>query len=194
MSNDNTTAGEEKIMALAAEMPREVMPDRDLWPAIAASMDDGHGRQRAAGSTHWLARAAAVVLLVGASSGMTWLMLENNGSTAGPGQGTAELTFQPVSGSIGSQYTLGPDFQDARDSLVGKLDEELLRLPPDTRAEVEQNMQVIRAAIAEINKALAEEPDNALLQELLISTYSEELAIMRKVDVIANAAMHRTDI
>jgi len=189
-----TDKHEEQILKVADDLPTEVMPEKDLWPGIAAAIE----QQDQAGTNHgwprWAAQAAAVLLLVGASSGMTWIMLQDGAGSDPAMVDNGELTFQPVSGSFGSQYSLGPDFQDARSTLASKLDEELERLPPATRAEVEKNMATIRAAISEINKALANDPDNALLQELLISSYSEELAIMRKVDVIATAAMRRTDI
>lgn len=190
MTTDNN---DDPIIAMAQELPKEVMPQNDLWPGIATAIAEQEQSRRSSRWPRWVAQAAAVLLLVGGSSGMTWLMLQDDaaGVTDPDNNG---LTFQPVSGSFGSQYTLGPDFQDARSNLASRLEEELTRLPPDTRAEVEKNMATIRAAISEINKALAEDPDNALLQELLISSYSEELAIMRRVDVIANAAMRRTDI
>ena len=56
------------------------------------------------------------------------------------------------------------------------------------------NLNTIRKAIQELNDALAEEPDNVLLQDLLLSTYHEEMALMRRVDGIANSAMRRDDI
>ena len=59
---------------------------------------------------------------------------------------------------------------------------------------VQKNMQVIRTAIDDINTALAEEPDNALLQKMLISTYRDELDLMMRVDGITSAAMRRGDI
>jgi len=104
------------------------------------------------------------------------------------------LIFEPVAGSFGSMYHLGPDYQDARRSLAAKVDEELGRLTPEERAEVQRNIAVIRTAIEDINKALAEEPDNALLQKLLLSTYREELDLMMRVDGITGAAMRRGDI
>lgn len=189
-----TDDNNDPITAMAQQLPQEVMPENDLWPGIAtaiAEQDESHSDYR---WPRWVAQAAAVLLLVGGSSGMTWLMLQDDAGSEMTVAGGDGLTFQPVSGSFGSQYSLGPDFQDARGNLASRLEEELQRLPPATRSEVEKNMATIRAAIAQINKALAEDPDNALLQELLISSYNEELAIMRKVDVIANEAMRRTDI
>ncbi len=204
MNDKRQHSSEDDVMALARRLDTEVQPGRDLWPGIEAAIGatagtkDGEGRGRSVQPAPprfgWFAQAAAVLLLVGASSALTWLAMQEDAATTALPPGGGELAFEPVSGSFGSQYTLGPDFQDARASLVERLDVELERLPEETRAEVEKNVAVIRAAIAEINRALADEPDNVLLQELLISAYSEEIAIMRKVDGITNSVMRRTDI
>jgi hypothetical protein len=106
----------------------------------------------------------------------------------------ATLEFEPVAGSFGSQYYLGPDFQDARSDLEAKLAQELDALPAEVRADVEQNLATIRAAMAELNKALDAEPDNRLLQDLLLSAYREELAVMKRVDGKASSVMRRNDI
>ncbi|MGB5345259.1 MAG: hypothetical protein WBN23_03750 [Woeseia sp.] len=183
------------IMKLAGAMPRAVQPERDLWPAIAQTINEGE-RLGGAGP-RWprlFAQAAAVLLLVGASSGLTWLAMQDRTAPDTLTASSQGLTFQPVSGSFGSQYMLGPDYQDARDELLARTDVELARLSPETRALVEQNMLTIRSAIDEINKALAAQPDNALLQELLINSYREELKILRQVDSIAGSVMRRTDI
>ena len=70
----------------------------------------------------------------------------------------------------------------------------LSRLTAEEREVVQKNIAVIRTAIDEINRALAQEPDNALLQKMLISTYREELDLMIRVDGITSAAMRRGDI
>ena len=99
-----------------------------------------------------------------------------------------------MSGSFGSQYNLGPDFQDARNDLATMLQDALQKLAPETRQEVEKNMAAIHQAIVEINRALDKQPDNALLQELLLSTYRQELALMSSVDGMTSFVMRRNDI
>ncbi|MEQ8206726.1 MAG: hypothetical protein RIA65_11160 [Woeseia sp.] len=196
MNNDEMTAREREVLKRAQGIATDVQPAHDLWPGIAAAIDVSE-RPVVHATRRWptmFAQAAAVLLLVGASSALTWVTMNNTDVAVQPVVSSGELTFEPVSGSFGSKYSFGPDFQDARDSLVVKLDQQLERLPAETRLEVEKNIDVIRAAIAEINKALAQEPDNVLLQELLLSTYSEELAMMQKVDGISHAVMRRTDI
>lgn len=183
----------DELMRAARALPRGVAPRRDLWPGIEHAITTG---ARTAG-WQWnrmFAQAAAVVLLVAGSSGVTWLALQEDAGTASQGPAGQPLVMEPVAGSFGSRYHLGPEFVDARNNLAAGLDRKLAQLPPETRLAVEKNFADIRAAISEINRALADEPDNALLQDLLLSAYREELSLMRKVDGIANSAMRRTDI
>jgi hypothetical protein len=184
------------LMAAARQLPRGIAPERDLWPGIAEAIDE----QREApsrGRPGWnrlFAQAAAVLLLVGGSSGVTWLAMKQDAPVVATEPSAEVLNFQPVSGSFGSQYHLGAEFVEARNNLEARLEEELKRLPPETRAEVEANLNTIRAAIVEINMALANEPDNALLQQLLVNAYRDELAVMSRVDGMASSIMRRNDI
>ena len=191
-SNDTSTgkpAGD-ALMAAAAALPKEIKPGRELWPGI---------EQALAGKQPWyrqgmFAQAAAVLLLVGASSGLTYLAVKDGSSPVSPVATGVERVFEPVSGSFGSRYTLGPDFLEARNALAERLESEMEKLSPESRAVVQKNLDAIHAAIVEINKALAEEPDNVLLQDLLLRTYHEEVALMQQVGGIRNSAMNRTDI
>ena len=188
---------DDDLMRMARGLATDVQPSRDLWPGIEAAIADTDGQADARPAVRWprlMAQAAAVLLLVGGSSMITWLTMQDAAGPAEQVAATDTLTFRPVSGSFGSDYSLGPDFTDARNNLVAKLDEELERLPPATRAEVEKNIATIRAAIAEINIALAKEPENVLLQQLLLRTYNEELSVMRKVDLLTTSVMRREDI
>ncbi len=89
---------------------------------------------------------------------------------------------------------MGRDYEDAWRVLAANLGDELDNLSPETRADVVANLEAIRQAISDINKALDEEPDNAHLQDLLLDTYRDELTLMNKVDGITRAAMRRGDI
>jgi hypothetical protein len=191
----------DELMLAARSLPAGISPGRDLWPGIAGAIESREREARRAAASRgrpgWnriFAQAAAVVLLVGGSSGVTWLAMKQDAQQAQTAPSVETLSFQPAAGSFGSQYHLGPEFLDARNDLASRLDEELARLSPATRTEVEANLQTIRAAIVEINLALAEEPDNALLQQLLMNAYRDELAVMSRVDGMASSVMRRSDI
>jgi hypothetical protein len=191
--NDTDDNNFDDLMTAAADLATEVKPGRDLWPGIEQAITKPARPARTMWNTVW-AQAAAVLLLVGGSSGLTYLALTDNGDVMTPVAGAPRLVFESASGSFGSQYNLGPDYLDAQRDLAGRLDDELAHLTPEVRDAVETNIAAIRTAIAEINVALAEDPDNVLLQELLLSTYREELTLMKQVNGIGLSAMRRGDI
>ena len=183
---------DEELMEMAAKLPTEVAPDRDLWPDIELAINEPARPQRNAWNSVW-AQAAAVLLLVGGSSLVTWFVMQDE-NVPPTVISSSDLFLEPVSTDFGGVYSLGNDYIDARGEVADQLDSKLASLDPDTRTAVENNLQTIRDAIADINNQLAAEPDNALLQELLLSTYQEEMSLLVKVDSIANAAMRRDDI
>ena len=194
MSREDEKQAEDALMAKAAGLPAGISPARDLWPGIEMAITGPAVRGRSAWNTVW-AQAAAVVLLVGGSSGLTYLAVTGGEDPTVPMVAApAELVFEPVDASFGSQYTLGPDYIDARRVLTGNLDRELDRLAPEAREEVLSNMQTIRKAIDDINRALADDPDNALLQRMLLNTYRDELSLMMQIDGITREMMNRGDI
>lgn len=187
---------DDELMALAANLPKEVAPSKDLWPGIEQAITRPQREHRNPWGTVW-AQAAAVVLLIGGSSGVTYMAVKDDGFADVPRMTSADDIFgelEPVSGDFGGRYTLGNDYIDAHTSLEGSLKQKLETMTPETRDAVIKNLNTIRVAINDLNDALAKEPDNVLLQELLLSTYHEEVALMRKVDGLANSAMRREDI
>lgn len=181
------TDNDDKLMAEAAKLATEISPERDLWPNIMASITAPQKR-------HWtpyFAQAAAVVLLIGASSAVTYFVTKSEPSvTPVAPMGVVMLE----SASWGGSYEMSSSFKLARSNLRSDLDKELKRLSPESRAGVEENLQAIRKAIAEINASLEKEPDNQLLQDLLLKTYRQELNVMQKVGGLTQNIMSRNDI
>ncbi len=178
---------DDKLMEAARSLETEAAPERDLWPAIESAI-------RPPVHYRWntlFAQAAAVVLLVGASSGLTYLAMNKPGGYTTPPVDGRPLNIEQA--SFGDNYMLGPDYQDARNSLRAQFDEKLRTLEPEARAEVERDIDAVRSVIEEINRALTNDPNNALLQEMLLSSYQEELSLMMKVDNVTSAAMYRND-
>jgi len=177
---------DDKLMEAAGRLSKEIRPERDLWPEIAATINPPAAKR-------WsplFAQAAAVVLLVGASSAVTYMTMKDSMSPTVVA--STDMIFEQA--SFGNRYYLGPGFQDARNTLVADLEIELERLSPETRADIQKNRVLIHDAIAEINLALEKEPENMLLQERLLNTYREELALLRRVSSLTRNVMLRNDI
>jgi hypothetical protein len=181
-----TDMNEDKLVSTASRLTTEIAPERDLWPGIA----EGIQAPRRQSWAPVFAQAAAIVLLIGASSAVTYVTVK--GQQQPVTQVTPELMFEQT--SFGGRYNLGPDFQDARAELATQLDVELAKLSPESRAEVEDNLEFVQKAIYEINQALAEEPNNALLQSKLLMAYREELSVLRRVGGLTRNVMMRNDI
>jgi len=180
-----STNFDDKLDRAARQLATEKAPERDLWPGIEQAI-----RVPARRRMPWLAQAAAVILLVGASSAVTYVAVKGD---ANPVNGTSpDLVFEQA--AFGGNYHLGPGFVDARRSLRAQLDAELGRLSPEAQDDIKANLDVIHAAIVEINTALEKEPDNVLLQGKLLRAYREELALLRRVSGLTRNVMTRNDI
>ena len=180
------TDRDDKLIAKAGRLATEISPERDLWSGI----EEAISRPQRSRWTPRFAQAAAVVLMIGASSGITWLSMKDRVQVI-------EVVPAGISveqASFGGRYSLGAGYQEAHRDLEAQLQTELARLSPEAREEVESNLAMIRGAIGQINEALAEEPDNALLHDLLLQTYKEELALMQRVGGLTQHVMSRRDI
>lgn len=177
--------------ALAALSP-EVEPSRDLWPSIHAALDKPATSNRsghAAGlSARWLLNLAAAVLLMIASSFITYFIMRDaqQQELAQVRRDTAEQLLKapalPAMPASFADEQLGTDYLQARAALETQFQHRLTSLPPAARAKLENNLADLRRAAAEIAATLEIYPDHALLQELLLSTYQSEMALLSGVN------------
>ena len=177
---------DDKIIEAAGQLSTDISPGRDLWPEISEAIEQPAPRRW----TPMLAQAAAVVLLIGASSAITYVSVKDNDPEiviAPP-----DMIFEQA--SFGNRYNLGPGFQDARNVLLADLDAELERMSPESRDVVETNLTLIHSAINDMNKALEEDPENIILQVRLLRAYRNELKMLRHVSGLSRNVMMRNDI
>jgi len=177
---------DDKLIAAASALSTEISPDRDLWPGIEQAI----AAPKRSRWTPMLAQAAAVVLLVGASSGITYFTMQEEPVVIE--RFGAELQFEQT--AFGAEQTLGSVYRSAQGDYQTELNKELDRLSPEVRADIEENLGLIKDAIAQINLALEENPDNVLLQDLLVRSYREQHTLMRRVGALTQHVMVRKDI
>jgi len=183
-----------RLDAALRELPRERAPARDMWPQIAARIDDTRALAPAASRPAWRWQAAAAVLLVAGSSLITATLLGRNEPagqvvvTAPPAATVpahAEVVAMPA--AFGPTGTLDSEYVAARAQLTQVLEQRIAALPPSTRAKLELNLAEMRRAADAINDALAGQPGDPLLEELLLNTYQDELAMLANVNQLTNS-------
>ena len=160
-----------------AQLPREIAPPRDLWPAISRAI-------RPAPRQRWpmaLAAAASGALLAAA---LSWAILHNRPSSV-PAPAQAALAGPAAD-------LADPSYVAARAELEHSFHERLALLEPVTRARIEQSLLVIRNAQDDIRKALAADPASPVLQELLDTTRHDEIDLYEGVVRGTQPAISRT--
>jgi hypothetical protein len=74
-----------------------------------------------------------------------------------------------------------------REALVKSLETQLDSLPPDSRAKVVASLATIHKSMKDLEAALGRDPSNALLQELLVNTYQDEMRVFTAVHEASDA-------
>ena len=150
-----------------------VEPAADLWPGIQARLAPrlGLGRRRVTLPGWQL--AAAAVLLIAVSSGITAVLIR-------PHPGTAALLIPaPGLSPLEAQYA------SAASELSAELGRARARLAPATLAIIERNLAVIDSALAETRRALAGDPGNAALERLVIATWQQKMDFLRRAAALS---------
>ena len=173
VGNDPVTRLDEALELL----PRGIEPPRDLWPVIEARLE--RRPLRAPGRWPWLA-AAAVLLVVGSSLITASLLRREPAATAQAPLARPEAAVTRA--AFGPGQTLDPAYDVIRQQLADSLAARIDRLPPAARAKLEANLAELHRATAEINAALELSPGDPLLEELLINSYQDELAVLASVN------------
>jgi hypothetical protein len=171
-----------------AELPRDIRPPRDLWPQIAQRLEAERAPttaaplpQRRPQTLHWLAAAAMVAsVAVGVWIGRSTLpgvapvpqTVRNNPVTVAPANSGM---------AIDAAFVTDPRYQRQRAALLQSVQAQLATMPPETRNKVMASLATIEKAKQDLEGALGKDPGNALLQELLVNTYQDEMRVLTDV-------------
>ena len=180
------------------DLPQAIEPGRDLWPAIEAHIQEVQAAaspaigvkvippHRSGARLRWLAAAAMVAsVAVG-----VWIGRSVLPGTIQPGPAQVTRNQPPTGGAtdlpgvptaLDASYVNDPRYQRQRAALLRSLQAQLATMPPETRAKVTASLATIEKAKEDLEQALGKDPGNALLQELLINTYQDEMRVLTDV-------------
>lgn len=170
----------EALLDRSRALPAEIAPPPAIWSVVQQRMlRQSLGRRRV-----WLL-AAAALLLVAVSSAVTALLVRPAHTIVvrrdEPAAPRATIRLAPPARAVDADYQ----------AVIRELDESLAQrraqLSPETIAKVEASLRVVDQAIGEARRALAADPANRDLVDLLAASYERKLELLRQASELLPA-------
>lgn len=165
----------EPAIAQVADLPRSIEPPPEAWTTVRRRLSPRQANLRRFSLPAW-ALAAAAVLLIVASSATTVLLLRRS-----PAPPTAQ-TPERGGKDLEAQYA------SATADLTAELAKAKNRLDPATFAVIERNLRVIDSALVESRRALASDPRNQVLEQLVVATWRQKMDFLRRATALVPAS------
>ena len=171
---------DDKPIKAVERLPREITPDRDLWPGIAARIDR---KQRAKRPLWAYGLAASLFVVVGA--GGLWFSLAKRAPEAVtvPGTQLADASPDPQSQYFAQRAALAENTVQSAPNLA-----------PATREVILKNLRIIEGSMQQIQGALEKDPNNPRLRSLLYDRYQTEAQLLAATQQIQAQTTTRNEL
>jgi hypothetical protein len=193
------------LVSSAKELPRSVLPPDDMWADLRTALDSRKDvvlptagenvKSPPAIVTHpRLSRkfvamlAAAAVILIALSSGITALVLKRSSGAMAfqPKEAPAPMTPRSPAVLPASFRQTENEYNRTIDELEQAVDTQRDRLSPETIRTVDHSLAVVDSAIAEARAALVADPNNQMLMDLLSTSYQRKLDLLRRTSELGS--------
>jgi anti-sigma factor RsiW len=156
------------LVDAAAGLPRGIEPPDDVWQGIRVRMRRERRPRRRWIALGAMAAAAAVLLFAGTS------LLR-------PGR-SAKMHVQAPAATVtpASVVSVDRNYQGSIAELRETMDQQRGSLSPATVRVLERSLAVIDTAIAEARAALAADPANKILADVLSAQYEHKLGLLQR--------------
>ncbi|HET8634331.1 MAG TPA: zf-HC2 domain-containing protein [Gemmatimonadales bacterium] len=177
------------VAGTAAALPSDDLR-RDLWPGILSAITPETTvipitrRRPWYNSLPGLAAAAALVAVV--SGGSVWLAMRSNTGVPVPSS-VATTTTQPSATLTPAAARAEATYDAAVSDLRKVLDAGRGRLDSTTLRVLERNLAIIDSAVADAQRAVARDPQNAYLNAYLARTMRRKVDLLRQAATLARA-------
>lgn len=163
----------EELNGLAAEtqrLPAALEPDRDLWPGIRARIKDEVDVVPAPGGVLFTGNAMRFALAASAVLAVAFGLLALARYSPEPSE--------PV--TVNEYESIEQDYRNAKATLLDTLRSPDSNVSEETLATIEESLEVIGKAVADIRLALEENPNNPHLERMLLATYNAEINLLHQ--------------
>jgi hypothetical protein len=192
----------ERLMARVHAAPAPTAPVDELWSDLRARIDETKlaplatksvnapsPAWRPAGVARRVATVAVIVVAIAGITSVAGLVIAprinrsavNGASPVAQVQTTATPANAPALTAAADSERL---YEEEAQLLLNRLELERSMLRPETARAVDRDLRVIDQAIAELKDAVARDPRNAALHQLLASSYRQKAELLKR---LANA-------
>ena len=174
-----------RILARAADLPKSIDPPPQAWSNIRTAIERDEQAVAAppiSASRVWrpYGLAAAAVLVAVLSSAGTALYMSSRDSVADAARAVATTASTGTPATLAAFTIEENNYLRNVAVLQDLLDQQEAQLAPETVAQLKASLRTIDEAILEARNALARDPANTMLIEMLSGTYRQKVDLMRR--------------
>jgi anti-sigma-K factor RskA len=175
------------VVASARELPRSIEPPAEAWTGIrsAIARDENAVREPSSAVRFgerrrlYLVAAAVVLAAVLSSAGTAWYLSARN-PAGNLSAAMAANTSSETPATLAAFTIEENNYLRTASRLQDLLDQQEGSLAPETVAQLRASLHAIDDAIIEARNALARDPANKLLVEMLSSSYRQKVDLLRR--------------
>ncbi|MEM6796767.1 MAG: hypothetical protein AAF725_22535 [Acidobacteriota bacterium] len=185
----------QRLLNRVRALPRDVEPPADLWPTIAARLEEPAASSpparreppvdRRAARSPWPRQIAAAVAGALAGGLLAWgaLIGQPAGGPAPAAAGASLASFGDGLDPRGQDLStaLEADFLRARETLWVGLLARRDQLPPEIWEAVVVNLAILDDAIRDLRIALDDDPGNRRLEKMLLANHQRQLDLLHRL-------------
>jgi hypothetical protein len=174
-----------RISALMTRVKGSPMPVgqvEDLWPAIRSRIEHTKvvslpnrpsvaASRRARRVIPWLVAAIAAGVTIG------YVVIPRDVQSGADAVPTSNGSGVSLIAAVDSAHA----YEQEAQMLLNKLELQRAMLRPETRAALDRDLRVVDVAIAELKDAIARDPSNPALRQLLASSYRQKVDLLKRV-------------
>jgi anti-sigma-K factor RskA len=175
-----------RILARAGDLPKSIEPPPQAWSNIRAAIerDKQAVSARSANATQlWRPyglAAAAVLVAVLSSAGTALYMSSRNNDATGASAVATNAGSSATPATLAAFTIEENNYLRNVAVLQDLLDQQEALLAPETVAQLKSSLRTIDEAILEARNALARDPANKMLIEMLSGTYRQKVDLLRR--------------
>ncbi len=168
------------VIAHAGTLPASIEPPAEAWAVVRSRLRQrsGSAPRRGYWIRDWGLRAAAALVLVAGSSALTVLVLRARPPAHVAPSGRAPAPASAVPTAV---RAVDRSYADVLDELTVTISVQRGALAPETIATLERTLRVVDEAIGEARAALAADPSNGALLDVLSANYEQKVQLLRRV-------------